>query len=112
MTNQQWTVYAFPKGAIKPFPDTREDYQRIHLEQLVEENTKLRNTWRLLFQPGAVIRHLNLERKIARLLPGKKAPSIGTWIYGTSLDLARTALYSTAIIEIAKDLYKTYTGSQ
>jgi hypothetical protein len=112
MATKQLMVYAFPKGSIKPFPNTPEDYRKIFLERLIEENDKIVRSWRLFLKPGAILQHLNLERRISNLVPGIiSAPTSKDWVRGVAYESGKIALYIVPIAAIGLRAYQAYTGN-
>jgi hypothetical protein len=110
---QQWMVHAFPRGSIKPFPNMPQDYSNILLERLIEQNDRIVRSWRLFLKPGAILQHLNLERKITSLNSTiTSAPTPRDWIRGVAYESGKIALYVAPLVTMGIKAYQAYTGNQ
>lgn len=112
MVAQKWMVHAFPKGSIKPYPDTPEDYNKITLERLLDENNQLVDSWRFFLQPGSAVKYLNNERRIAKLGRAAHKPQIVDWMYAASVEFLRAAVYASPIVVGGVKAYQACIGSQ
>ena len=93
-------------GSNQDLPQTEE------LEKLVLENTKILDTWRLFLQPGSTLRHLNIERKISKLMPEHQPPNYKDWMFATGLEIMKTGMYAWPIVYMGIKAYQSFTGSQ
>jgi hypothetical protein len=80
--------------------------KNLRLEELVKKENKIIDTWRLYFQPGSILRYLNIERQISKLDPSEDAPNYKDWMIATGFEMTRIGLYAFPILKIGVKLYR------
>ena len=81
------------------------------IKKLIEKDNELVDTWRLFFQPGSIIKHFNIEKRLSALDPNVHRPNREDWIAGVSLEVLKGSFYAVPIITLGIKTYQSYTGN-